>query len=144
MATAHDVAAYILRKQGPMDTWKLQKLLYYCQAWHLVWEGKPLFEEKIEAWSNGPVIWDIYDAHRGKFSVSQWPEGRIGNLTASERSSIDVVLRHYGRLTGFTLRERTHAEQPWRVARERSGALPGQRSDAEITRDDMYDFYGSL
>ncbi|MGH2922383.1 MAG: Panacea domain-containing protein, partial [Gaiellaceae bacterium] len=58
-----------------MDTWKLQKLLYYCQVWHLVWEGKPLFSERIEAWSNGPVVRDIYDAHRGVFSVERWPQG---------------------------------------------------------------------
>ena len=37
MASAHDVAAYILKKLGPMTAMKLQKLVYYCQAWSLVW-----------------------------------------------------------------------------------------------------------
>ena len=40
-----DVAAYILEKIGSMTTMKLQKLVYYSQAWSLVWDEKRLFEE---------------------------------------------------------------------------------------------------
>src|SRR6267142_182405 len=35
--TAHDVAAFILKQRGEMTAMKLQKLVYYCQAWSLVW-----------------------------------------------------------------------------------------------------------
>ncbi len=56
MASAHDVGKYVLEKRGSMTTWKLQKLVYYSKAWHLVWEGEPLFPEHIEAWANGPVV----------------------------------------------------------------------------------------
>ena len=35
-----DVAAYILEKIGSMTTMKLQKLVYYSQAWSLVWDGE--------------------------------------------------------------------------------------------------------
>ena len=48
--TAIDVAAYILSKQGDMPAMKLQKLVYYSQAWSLVWDDKPLFRDRIEAW----------------------------------------------------------------------------------------------
>jgi hypothetical protein len=51
MPSAHDFAAYVLAEQGEMTTWKLQKLVYYSQAWHLVWDGEPLFTERIEAWA---------------------------------------------------------------------------------------------
>ncbi len=37
MANAKDVAQYILEKQGEMTSIKLQKLVYYTQAWSLVW-----------------------------------------------------------------------------------------------------------
>jgi len=50
MASVHDVACYILKKQSPMTTMKLQKLVYYCQAWSLVWDEKPLFKERMDAW----------------------------------------------------------------------------------------------
>src|SRR5258708_570857 len=63
MATVHDVAAYILGKCGPMTAMKLQKLVYYSQAWGLVWDERPLFAEQIEAWANGPVVRDLYDKH---------------------------------------------------------------------------------
>jgi uncharacterized phage-associated protein len=142
MASAHDVAKYILREQGPMDTWKLQKLVYYTQAWHLVWDGEPLFPEKIEAWANGPVIPDLYQRHRGLYTVSEWPGGKISNLTTSERASIDAVLKHYGRHTGYWLRERTHLEPPWRNARQ--GVPAGARSNAPITVDALGEYYGSL
>ena len=37
VATVFEVAKYILEKKEKMSTMKLQKLLYYCQAWSLVW-----------------------------------------------------------------------------------------------------------
>ena len=37
---AIDVADYILQEHGAMSAMKLQKLVYYAQAWHLVWEDK--------------------------------------------------------------------------------------------------------
>src|SRR5260221_11586367 len=59
-----DVAAYIIKKMGPVSAMKLHKLIYYCQAWSLVWDERPLFQEKIEAWANGPVIRDLFVFHR--------------------------------------------------------------------------------
>lgn len=43
MASVYDVAKYVLKKLGSMTTMKLQKEVYYCQAWSLGWDGKPLF-----------------------------------------------------------------------------------------------------
>lgn len=59
MASVYDVATYILEKQGAMTTWKLQKLVYYSQAWSLVWDDDVLFPEEIEAWANGPVVREL-------------------------------------------------------------------------------------
>lgn len=69
MASVFDVAVAILEKSGPMTAMKLQKLVYYCQAWHLVWEDKPMFPERIEAWASGPIVPDLYAAHKGKFKI---------------------------------------------------------------------------
>ena len=49
MATVFDVAKYILEKKGTMSTMKLQKLCYYSQAWSLVWDDQPLFNEDFES-----------------------------------------------------------------------------------------------
>ena len=93
MATALDVAAYILGKQGPLAAMKLQKLVYYCQAWSLVWDEKPLFQNKIEAWANGPVIRDLYEAHRGQFEVRRIAGGSPGALSQPEVDTVDAVLK---------------------------------------------------
>ena len=41
--------------QRARTSWKLQKLVYYCQAWSLVWDEEPLFEARIEAWANTAI-----------------------------------------------------------------------------------------
>lgn len=69
--TVFDVAQYILKCKGTMSAMKLQKLVYYSQVWSLVWDDKPLFNNKIEAWANGPVVKILYNAHKGQFQVSR-------------------------------------------------------------------------
>lgn len=142
MASAHDVARYILKKSKPMPAMKLQKLVYYSQAWHLVWDQRPLFRNRVEAWANGPVVPALYQKHRGQFTLREWPEGKIQNLSATERETIDIILNHYGDKSALWLSELTHKEDPWRDAR--AGLAPGQRSNAEITPAAMGEYYGSL
>ena len=141
MASVHGIAAYILEKKGPMTAMKLQKLLYYCQAWSLVWDDKPIYLARIEAWANGPVIPRVYARHRGMFEVSDW-EGNPGALTQSERDTIDVVLGYYGDQPSLVLSQLTHNERPWLEAR--SGLAPGDRGNQEITHAALAEYYGSL
>ncbi len=142
MATAHDVAAYILNKRGAMSAMKLQKLVYYSQAWHLVWDEEPLFAERIQAWANGPVVRELYDVHRGQFTVSRWPTGDPSALAPSEAESVDAIIQHYGDKSAFWLSEATHREDPWRNARGDLG--PSDRSSREIKPAAMSEYYGSL
>jgi uncharacterized phage-associated protein len=70
MVSAPDVAQYILGKTGKTSTDKLQKLVHYSQAWHLVWPEKPLFPEEMQAWTNGPVVPALFRTHKGKYEVN--------------------------------------------------------------------------
>ena len=142
MANVFDVSKYILEKQGSMTTMKLQKLVYYSQAWSLVWDEKPIFEEKIEAWASGPVVRELYEEHRGVFIISDLGKGSIDNLKPEERETIDVVLRAYGDKSAQWLSDLTHMEQPWNKARE--GIPPGQNCENEITLASMSEYYSSL
>lgn len=143
MATVYDLAEYILRARGPMSAMKLQKLVYYSQAWSLVWDERPLFEDEIEAWANGPVVRALYDRHRGKFSVAPgFFPGSPDALTDSERSTVDMVLGFYGDKNPQWLSDLTHLEQPWRVARE--GIPDGERGSRIIGKDVLAEYYGSL
>lgn len=142
MATVFDVAAYILAQKGEMTAMKLQKLVYYSQAWALVWDEAPLFEEPIEAWANGPVCPDLYREHAGQFRVSEIRRGNASDLSEDERDSVDVVLNHYGDKDSHWLSDMTHSEAPWIDAR--GDTPPGVRSNAEITHAAMAEYYGSL
>jgi uncharacterized phage-associated protein len=147
MAQVADVAAYILEKRGSMTAMKLQKLVYYSQAWHLVWHEEALFEAPIEAWSNGPVCRDLYRLHRGRFTLQgrgEIPAGDPSRLTAEERATIDTVLDAYGDKSAHWLSELTHNEDPWRCARERAGIGERERGKATISLDSMFEYYDGL
>lgn len=143
MATVFDVAAYILEQQGEMTAMKLQKLVYYAQAWSLVWDEKPLFENRIEAWANGPVVPDLYQAHKGMFRVAYGMiSGEETELAPEQKETIDAILKYYGDKSSQWLSDLTHAEDPWKDAR--CGLDAGERGNREITHEAMAEYYGSL
>ncbi|MEK9841988.1 type II toxin-antitoxin system antitoxin SocA domain-containing protein [Thalassospira sp.] len=143
MANVLDVAAYILKECGEMTAMKLQKLVYYSQAWALVWDSKPLFNERIEAWANGPVAPDLYNHHRGQFMLgTDSIAGDPNKLEARAKDTIDAVLKFYGDKDARWLSELTHQERPWRDAR--LGIPEGERGSAEITPAAMCEYYDSL
>ncbi len=144
MASVFDVARYILHAKGRMSAWKLQKLCYYAQAWSLAWTEAPLFDEDFEAWSNGPVCRALFNEYRGAFMVSEGdiPRGDAANLTADERDTVDVIIRDYGDMPPFELRELSHSEAPWRDAR--NGLPDGASSHTLIDKTAMGSYYGGL
>lgn len=144
MASVFDVAQYILKKMGTMTTMKLQKLLYYSQAWSLAWDEVPLFEEEFEAWANGPVCREVYDLHKGVFSLTSLSKGDSTRLTEVEVETVDAVLNHYGDKTPHWLSELTHMERPWKETREENLCPPGAKCDAIIPKDLMLEYYGGL
>jgi uncharacterized phage-associated protein len=142
MADVFDVAAYILKKHGPMSSMKLQKLVYYSQAWSLVWDEKPIFKEKIRAWAGGPAVPELFFEHQGRFTVDKEPRGKSGNLTEDERDTVDAIVKFYGDRTGQWLSDLTHKERPWLEAR--AGLADGERGNAEITYAAMAEYYSGL
>lgn len=142
MATVYDVAAYILGKTGRIPALKLQKLVYYSQAWSLVWDERPLFKSRIEAWANGPVSPALYVLHRGMYDLENIEGGELKNLSPEEIETIDAVLETYGNKPSQWLSDLTHSEDPWREARQ--GLADGQRGKQEITHASMAEYYSSL
>ena len=145
MTTVFDVAKYILEKKGSMTAMKLQKLVYYSQAWSLVWDETPLFSEKIQAWKNGPVTQELYDWHKGLFLVSD--DDRLSSkcnndLTGTQRETIDKVLDGYSKYTAQALSDITHKEDPWRLAN--ATCEQPDMCDAEITLASMHEYYSGI
>ncbi len=125
---------------------KLQKLTYYSQVWSLVWDEAPIFQEEIRAWANGPVVRELYDAHKGLFKISaeQIHQGSSAQLTNDQKETIDGVLNFYGDKTAQWLSDLTHMEDPWKCAREEADLAPGQRGDVVISHAAMHEYYSSL
>lgn len=143
MSSVFDVAKYILEKRSPMTAMKLEKITYYSQAWSLVWDSAPLFNEPIEAWMNGPVIPVLFNVHRGKFQVSKEDiEGNSNKLTDSQKETIDSVIHFYADKSAQWLSDLTHREQPWIEAR--NGIASNERGCNEITHASMHEYYSSI
>jgi uncharacterized phage-associated protein len=142
MAQVADVAQYILAKQGEMTAMKLQKLVYYAQAWHIAWTDNVLFPERIEAWKDGPVCPDLYKMHAKAFRVSRLRKGDENALTDAECATVDKVLGYYGDKAPQWLSDLTHMEDPWMNAR--ADAPTGAVSNAEISPKSMGEYYASL
>lgn len=143
MADVFDVAKYILATRGTMSTMKLQKLCYYCQAWSLVWDDRPLFAEEFHAWANGPVCKELFFQTQGAFSVEASDEpGNINELTANQKDTIETVLEYYEPHDAQWLSQLTHMENPWKKARE--GVPSGVGCDNIISKESMAEYYGGL
>ncbi len=78
MARAIDVANFFIDMADAcpdeaMTNLRVNKLVYYAQAWSLVFLGRPLFDEIIEAWEHGPVIPSVYSAFKqyGRDNIKQ-------------------------------------------------------------------------
>lgn len=140
---AIDVADYILQAQGVMSAMKLQKLVYYAQAWHLVWEDKELFPEEIQAWANGPVVPELYKIHAGIFSLAPgFFKGDVSKIPLSSKDVIDRVLKFYGEHNSQWLSDLTHMEDPWKNARE--GLTSGERGNNVISPASMSEYYSGI
>jgi uncharacterized phage-associated protein len=137
MASVLDAAQYVLSRCGSMSAMKLQKLVYYSQAWSTVWDDDCLFPQTICAWKNGPVAPALWDAHRGQFRVSSIGGGNPANLTAKQRDTVDRVLNFYGDKDAQWLSDLTHMEDPWAHAWAK-----GQNT--EITPEAMSEYYSSI
>jgi uncharacterized phage-associated protein len=139
-----DIAQYIIKLLGPVSAMKLQKLVYYSQAWSLVWDESPLFTEPIEAWISGPVVPVLYREHKGKYLIGEndISKGNAENLNKSQKLTIVKVLKYYGKKNSQWLSDLTHSEDPWKEARE--GLDPDIRGDKEISLSSMQEYYSSL
>jgi uncharacterized phage-associated protein len=141
MATIDDVAAAVVVMLGRMTTKKLQKLVYYSQAWHLTRHGVRLFPDEIQAWREGPVVRELYVKHRTRYEIQTWPDGDPTRLGDDELDTVRWVAATYGGFSAESLSRMTHAESPWRVAR---GLTPqNEPSQALISDDIMRNFYAN-
>ena len=148
MTTADKITDYLISKgikEGiPLTNKRLQKLLYYIQAWHLAIRRQPIFEDKIEAWIHGPAIRSIYEKYK---SFVANPIDKISNpqiakeLDNSIIKFVDRIVKAYAPYDTATLEYMTHIEEPWQIARK--GLEANESSNNEITQASMMTYYSN-
>ncbi len=143
MPKSIDVAEYILKRRGPTPPLKLQALVYYSQAWSLVWDGRSLIDDEIQAWPAGPVAPLLYERYQDQSpvrTVGGDPEQISHDPVAVE--TIDAVLEFYFDRDRQWLYDLTHSERPWRETR---GKLPfGAPCERPISHQSMASYYAEL
>lgn len=106
---------------------KLNKVLFYVHAFHLVRHRQPLIKNHFEAWEHGPVVRVVYHEFKifGSAPITKlaqhlnYETGReeviaFGDLDPALREFIMSVASHYMQFTASQLREMTHKSGgPW-------------------------------
>ncbi|WP_343636343.1 Panacea domain-containing protein [Roseateles sp.] len=128
MFSAYSVAnAFIQRaidgQLHGLNSMKLQKLMYFAQAWHLKGLGRPLFQDTFIREKHGPVLPSIeYQLNAyGSQRVGQlirtltqhddplvWNEPYLPETAVKARELVDAIVSAYGDKSGLALSDLTH------------------------------------
>ena len=121
MITAEHVADYLLSLSKPevgdiISHLKLQKLVYYCQGFHLAAFNEPLFNEKIYAWAHGPVVRSLWHKYKdkGSSSLEVPPRSCKSYFSKKQQKLMQEVYDFFGQYSAWKLRNMTHSEPPWK------------------------------
>ncbi|WP_252180295.1 type II toxin-antitoxin system antitoxin SocA domain-containing protein [Endozoicomonas sp. 4G] len=144
--TATNVADFFLNKvhtHGDVITnKKIQKMVYYAQAWYLALYDEPLIEEDCEAWVHGSVYTKQY--HRFKsytWNPISFDPGKP-ELPVKVEQHLNEIYDTFASFTSYQLEMMTHQEHPWQEARK--GLAPDDFSTATISKESMKYFYRKM
>lgn len=114
---AKDIAAYIInysiKNRNYVSNLKLQKLLYYVQAYFAIQRNKPCFNEDFEHWRHGPVIPEIYSEYKAYFNEDITDYQEHENISSRDKILINKVIESYSDYNAWDMVRKTHKESPW-------------------------------
>ena len=121
---------------------KLQKLVFYAQAWSLALFDRPLFKEDIEAWAHGPVVPSLFNKYRGKRWSNLEAPPTCPKFNKETEGLLKEVLSIYGKYDAKYLERLTHQEGIWKKAR--IGVPPEGASSCVISKEKMRKYFLKL
>lgn len=146
MLKAVDIANFFVDIANSMDeetitNMKVNKLVYFAQAWSLVELKQPLFKEQILAWPHGPVVQSVYDAFKpcGSNNIeSVCCDYNQDIFTVEQLELLTDVALAYGKYTAGTLRKISHKKgSPWERAYE-------EHKRNVISEDSIREYFAKL
>ena len=127
----------------PLTNLRLQKLLYYAQAWSLVIRESELFSDELEAWRHGPVVPAAYHA------LSDGPDAEpiraealagAADLRGEEAGFVRRLWEAYSPYSALQLSKMVREEAPWLKA---WGNRPKDGGESHpISVIDLEDYFG--
>jgi len=103
----------------PLTHFRLQKLLYYAQAWSVVLRDTELFQEEICAWENGPVVNEVYRSLPDGRCAACVPNDAFASapdLDPEDAAFLKSFWEAYSEYSASQLYRMTHSEMPWQKA----------------------------
>lgn len=144
MLSCFDIANYFIWLANETGSFisnlKLQKLVYYAQAWYLACHDEPLFEEDFQAWVHGPVIPSLYQKYK-HFGWQPISEDVDPELPKNILHFLDEVSQEYSACDAYELEQMTHVEDPWNRGRE--NLAPDTPSNEIIKKEWMKEYYSA-
>jgi len=155
-----DVGKYIIDITGPISKLKLSILLYYCQAWSVVWDEKPLFSEGIYCSGAGPYCTKLFETvspDKMIVSASDLKEN-IQEISEEQKETIDAVIDYYKKFYDndnddccyMSLSDISTSEEPFRLVYEECSPKTSYADHIkylrtkEITLSSMLEYYENL
>lgn len=147
--TAIEVADWFLRRVNrpagdSINQLKLQVLLYFSEAWSLAVFDRELFDEEIQAWEHGPVVYSVWNS----LSMKGWNDLEADALNAPVDFDADTeallkdVFQAYAELPTPELEKMANKDAPWKEARH--GLPPWDLTKRAISKKTMTQFYKTL
>lgn len=119
MNSALRIAEYIIeyhtRKEWVISNLRLQKLLYFIQAFFLSVLDRACFPEDIEAWEYGPVVPVVYYEYKcyGSRNIPFTGRRMVEEISSDDIIHIQGMLDECSTLSTTELVEITHRQEPW-------------------------------
>lgn len=150
-----DICRYVINycndRGYSISNLKLQKLLYFIQAYFLISDdAQPCFKEEIQAWAFGPVVPEAYHEYKiyGYSSIPKinyyyqlndnWKISRVvydaSVIDSKSKNMINQVIEKFKNQTTTDLVDLTHAQRPWREAY-------AQGKNTTISNDAIKDYF---
>lgn len=121
-------------KEYGISNLKLQKVLYFIQAYFLISASEQCFKERIEAWDFGPVVPEAYREYK-QFGSSNIPKilyyverdysdfwnSKVKSynddvIIDGDKKRIEAVVDRFADYSATDLVEITHNQDPWKNA----------------------------
>lgn len=137
--TADNVAKYLIylasrelvgdnQEREGITNLKLQKVLYFVQAYYLAKLNRPIFSDNIEAWEYGPVVPSIYRKYRSNVSNPIILEEDKSSLSEEDKKMVRKIWDTFGGYSASRLVDITHAHSPWKEANKTSSQIISHKS----------------